>query len=150
MTAEGELSCLVYVSSATRLLGEKELLELLEGARRRNHAAGITGMLLYHEGNFMQVIEGPEGAVKVLESRVARDERHHGMITVYRAAVKERSFGDWSMAFRALDRAEAERIEGFQALGDGSFLESRFRERPTLVLQLLQKFARTTGRSGYM
>ncbi|HSM42684.1 MAG TPA: BLUF domain-containing protein, partial [Afifellaceae bacterium] len=50
--------CLVYVSAAHHLMGDDELTEILETSRARNAAAGITGMLLYKDGSFMQLLEG--------------------------------------------------------------------------------------------
>ena len=49
---------LIYVSSAIKLMHDDELLLLLEKARENNSRLGITGMLLYKEGNFMQMLEG--------------------------------------------------------------------------------------------
>jgi len=54
-----ELKALVYVSSATELLSDQALDELLQGARSTNERIGVTGVLLHCEGNFMQYVEGP-------------------------------------------------------------------------------------------
>ncbi len=63
---------LVYVSSATKLFSEAELVELLRQARARNSHSGITGMLLYSNGNFIQVIEGEETIVLALHQNLMR------------------------------------------------------------------------------
>lgn len=104
---------LVYVSSATRLFTPADLLALLDQSRRRNGAVGITGMLLYREGNFMQVLEGDAEAVKATHQRIAKDPRHRGLITLRNATVPKRSFGQWSMAFRNLELAETSEVEGY-------------------------------------
>ena len=54
---EHPLVSLSYVSSAVRKLDDHELLEVLRVARKNNERLGVTGMLLYHDGNFMQILE---------------------------------------------------------------------------------------------
>jgi len=51
---------LVYVSSATELFSDTQLENLLLRSRQNNSTLGITGMLLYKDGNFMQCLEGPK------------------------------------------------------------------------------------------
>ncbi len=57
---------LTYVSSAVRPFAEDELADLLAVSRQNNARLGITGMLLYKDGNFMQVLEGEEAEVRTL------------------------------------------------------------------------------------
>ena len=70
------------------------LLELLAVARRNNPRAGVTGQLLYKDGNFMQLIEGDEAAVRALFARIERDPRHGGVIVLLDHVVPEREFSD--------------------------------------------------------
>ncbi len=104
---------LVYVSSATRLFSPPDLLALLEQSRRNNSRVGITGMLLYREGNFMQVLEGDPAAVLETHQRIVKDLRHHGLITLKNGRVAARSFAQWSMAFRNLELADSAEIPGY-------------------------------------
>ncbi len=90
---------LVYGSSSPGLLSNDVLLDILRASRRNNPAVGVTGALLYAEGNFMQVLEGPAEAVESVYLRVRRDDRHRGVLTLIDAAVAERAFPDWSMGF---------------------------------------------------
>ena len=55
---------LTYLSSAVDLWTGAELDELLRQAREHNEEAQITGLLLYAGGNFIQTLEGPDGAVE--------------------------------------------------------------------------------------
>ena len=72
---------------------------LLEHARRNNEKAGVTGMLLYKDGNFMQVLEGEERVVQALSAKIGRDPRHEKMVTLLEGPLAEREFSDWSMGF---------------------------------------------------
>jgi hypothetical protein len=138
---DGDLILLVYVSSATRLYSRDELMEILRKGRANNMRAGITGMLLYHDGSFMQAIEGPTAAVEALEARIARDPHHHGMIGICRRPITERAFSDWSMGFAYLDR-ELDEEDGIHNLRAESFLAEDFTTSPSTALKLLRHFAR--------
>lgn len=91
---------LIYMSAATSLLTDKELDYLLRQSRTNNAQAAITGLLLYHEGRFMQLIEGPEEAVEALYKRIEQDPRHTDTAKLADKEVDVRSFPEWAMAFR--------------------------------------------------
>ena len=58
---------------------------------------GVTGMLLYHDGNFFQYLEGPARGLEVVMERVRRSRRHHSLYIHFKGAIERRHFGDWSM-----------------------------------------------------
>lgn len=91
---------LIYTSSAVELFREDELVELLKTSRDNNRRRGITGMLLYNDGNFLQVLEGPEESVRALYERIRQDPRHRNIIKLYEKPIDEPEFGQWEMAFR--------------------------------------------------
>jgi hypothetical protein len=107
------LFSIVYVSTATHPFSEAELLDLLRQSRARNAARGVTGMLLHKEGNFMQVIEGPEDQVRELFALISADPRHHGIIVLYEERISKRQFSDWSMSFVNLDKETVRDVPGF-------------------------------------
>ena len=81
-------------------------------ARKRNTAAGVTGMLLYLRGSFFQVIEGPADLVHGLYETISADQRHHRIRLLLDQPISHRSFADWSMGLARLDAAELDGIEG--------------------------------------
>lgn len=89
----------IYVSSASSLLGEEELILLLNASKPRNESNGITGMLLYKEGNIIQAIEGPRENVRRLMDKIKSDDRHHGVIELLQEVNNQRHFPDWSMDY---------------------------------------------------
>lgn len=95
----GDLVTLVYFSHARRPLDETELLDLLTVSRRNNQQNGITGMLLYADGNFVQALEGPKAAVEAIFERISVDPAHSGIVSTGIVPIKERQFGEWSMGF---------------------------------------------------
>src|SRR5579864_3373617 len=97
---------MVYTSTATALLERRELMDLLQKSIHRNTKAGITGLLLYKEGSFMQVLEGEEKAVKALFSKISHDPRHRNIITLIQETIQKREFPEAAMAFRDLQTGE--------------------------------------------
>src|SRR5574343_1452728 len=107
---------LVYVSSATSLFSKAELLELLTQSRIKNSALGITGMLLYKDGNFMQMLEGEDKAVRQLFETIRNDPRHHDSIVLIEEPAETAYFPDWSMGFRDLSDKSLETLPGFSQI----------------------------------
>jgi hypothetical protein len=90
---------LAYESQASVPLTAPDLLDLLAHSRANNAAAGVTGILLYRHGTFLQVLEGPRAKVDDLYATIARDSRHHEVSTVLVEERAERRFPDWTMGF---------------------------------------------------
>jgi len=99
----GGLIQIVYISTATKALSRDDLRDLLRGSHERNNRAGITGLLLYKDGQFMQALEGEESTVMALYSKINRDPRHHHVITLLHEQIQERQFPESLMAFRDLN-----------------------------------------------
>jgi hypothetical protein len=104
---------MAYVSTASKLFDSDELRLLLKQARENNNRDGITGMLLYKNGQFMQVLEGSAEAVTATFSRISRDPRHRKVKVLLNGAVQERRFSSWSMAFRDLSLPDHQEVPGF-------------------------------------
>jgi hypothetical protein len=89
----------IYASRATPGFRETELPRILETSRANNAAVGVTGMLLYVDGNFFQVLEGDEAAVTAIFERICRDTRHGRVTQIIREPVFERDFPEWTMGY---------------------------------------------------
>jgi hypothetical protein len=96
---------LMYVSGATRSVTDTDIRAILDSSRRRNAALGITGLLLYGEGAFIQVLEGEREKVLTLTTIIRTDPRHRNYMTMLEHDVKSRAFGQWQMGFKRLDPA---------------------------------------------
>lgn len=107
------LVSLTYMSTATLVFGRPALRELLETSRLNNHAAGLTGMLLFDATHFIQTLEGPAASVDATFTRIGADGRHRDVIVALREDVDVRRFADWSMGFDALSEEEVASVEGF-------------------------------------
>ena len=70
---------------------------ILESARRHNQDSGVTGILVYGGGVFMQAIEGGRQAVSDLYGTISRDARHKDVVLLHYEEIAERRFGGWTM-----------------------------------------------------
>jgi hypothetical protein len=93
---------ITYLSTETQPFSRSQLFDLLARSRAFNTRADITGLLLYKQTHFMQVLEGPRGAVEDLYRKIRTDERHFDVITLISERILKRSFHGWSMGFRDL------------------------------------------------
>ena len=134
---------IVYVSTANQLLDSAQLQELQRVSRRNNTAIGVTGMLLYKGGNFMQVIEGEERIVQDLLTKITRDSRHHAVSVLLRQTLSAREFGEWSMGFRDLSSPEVLAMPGYSEFLNVPLTDEQFFEDPTRTQRLLMTFRRT-------
>ena len=100
---------ILYVSSTTRDVNEAELLSILDASRRNNSKVGVSGVLMYIDGGFMQVLEGEHNAVEQTLARIRNDKRHWNA-TVLMDRTAPRCFGEWSMGFQRPLKAAADGI----------------------------------------
>lgn len=104
---------LVYVSTAKKMMEDADLLELLTQSRERNLRQNVTGVLLYSEGTFMQVLEGSKEDVYAIYDSIERDLRHRNIIKLVKGQADKRVFPNWSMAFTSVNAETLELIEGY-------------------------------------
>ena len=104
---------LAYVSTETEPFSQIDLVELLAVARAANAERGVTGLLLYREGCFYQVLEGNEFAVNKTFNDIERDPRHRDVQVLFKGESESREFPDWQMGFLNLDGIEVDALSGF-------------------------------------
>lgn len=107
-----ELIHCIYANAACGDLGTQELSDQLEAARENNARLGLTGMLLYAEGSFFQVLEGPADVVDALYAKLERDQRHEQVTLIIKEPIPRRYFDDWSMGFCKISREELAGMSG--------------------------------------
>ncbi|MBK9447358.1 MAG: BLUF domain-containing protein [Betaproteobacteria bacterium] len=124
-SADQAVLTIVYVSAATHPMSEEGLAALLKQARENNASHGVTGVLLYHDGNFMQLLQGPADDVRNIYAAIESDPRHHMVTPIVDETGLPREFADWAMACGQIDTRTWETLmvklspDG-SALSDGS------------------------------
>ena len=98
-----------------------EIAAILATARRNNHRLGVTGALLYSDGGFAQVLEGPRSAVEAIYEVIACDPRHTGLTLRHFHPVETRSFAAWDMGYAGDDPARLARPACGMAPYEGSW-----------------------------
>ena len=104
---------IVYVSTAIALMSEEQLAHLLNVSRKKNKKYNVTGILLYCQGTFMQVIEGEKNNVDLIYKSIELDKRHKNIIKLSVGIITKRNFPEWPMAFASVNAEKLREIEGF-------------------------------------
>jgi hypothetical protein len=95
---------LIYRSAASAPFSERELTNLLQRARDNNAQFGLTGLLLYENGSFLQVLEGEREPLLAVYGRILKDPRHQRVTKLLEQELDKRRFGDWQMGFVSVTR----------------------------------------------
>jgi hypothetical protein len=93
------LAQVAYSSKARHSFSEQDLDEMLATARIKNKALGLSGLLLYQDGVFLQFLEGQRHAVDDLLKTIEADARHESVRLIWRRVIETRDFADWQMGF---------------------------------------------------
>ena len=117
------------------------LPSILEAAVRNNKRRSLTGMMLYSDGNILQVLEGEDDLVHQTFHSILADARHHGVFVLKDSEIAARHFTAWSMGFKQLTSVDLEAVPAaasvFRARGD----EIALRVRQSDALDILKLFA---------
>lgn len=105
---------LVYVSYAVKPFTERGLEKLLIHCRDNNKINAITGILLYIDGKFVQILEGSKVKVKALFEKILKDRRHRHISRILEGPMAKRNFPGFSMGFQTMDDATFTRLSGYK------------------------------------
>lgn len=101
---------LLYVSNTSRSVSQAELSQILAVSRSNNAGLGVTGMLLYLDGGFLQVLEGEPRIVEELYEKIARDKRHWNAAKLLDRDAPP-AFAQWSMGFKHVSQDDGSAFE---------------------------------------
>lgn len=127
---------IAYVSSALMPLNAGFLSDILESSRRNNLRDGITGVLMYHDNLFFQVLEGEKSLVELCYGRIVSDTRHAAISLILVNPVVRRSFSGWSMEYAGPDDIAGYTNRSIHSLDALRTLEVYQRDRLALNLAL--------------
>ncbi len=131
---------LVYVSKASHPMRDQDLTELLEQSRERNARNDVTGMLLYKDRRFIQLLEGHEDNLQKIFASIRSDERHCDVELLWLRYVQFRDFPDWTMGFKNVDDIDPATLPGYTPFLERDFRYENFLENSTEVHQMLLAF----------
>ncbi|WP_370261899.1 BLUF domain-containing protein [Limnobacter sp.] len=125
------MHAIAYVSCASRPLSDDDLEFILLSSRINNEKHGITGVLLHHDSNFLQYIEGEKDSLLAVYNRIKSSNCHRNIFEMLNGPVPQRYFSSWSMGFATVPKtlllkleqakwaSQVEDLAGGQAQSDG-------------------------------
>lgn len=137
----GSLHRVVYMSTAVGVLRADELDRIYLRAKSANAGAAITGLMLFYEGMFLQVLEGPAAGVTSLMERIRRDRRHSGLTILESSPIAERSFAGAAMQFIAARNLSTGEKQAFSELRQAVSLRPNLPASDYGLSALLASFA---------
>lgn len=134
---------LAYTSVAAVGFQEDELTRILEHSRTHNASVGITGVLLYVRGSFIQVLEGKRAAVEALYECIKKDPRHINVNLLLNRPIVQRLFSNWAMGYTILTEHESYETQAILInYNEGSAV----RQGNDIVFKMLRIFYETNRR----
>jgi hypothetical protein len=129
-----------YVSRAAKAMTQESLLALLQQCLANNEASGVTGMLLYGNDTFLQVLEGEEVVLDTVIDKIRNDPRHSKIQFLYRKPLEHRQYSEWSMGFKRVSSEGLNDIAGLSAFGAKDFNFDYLIEHEAVVDTLMDHF----------
>lgn len=129
----------IYSSHVSRLFSRTTMSAITTVSRRNNVKAEVSGLLIYHDRRFFQVLEGEEAVLSRLMTRIASDPRHVGLLIIEHGRIERRAFTTWR-ACRCLDAVPSQEAAAFSALADLVPVNSDLRGRDPGVRQHVRSF----------
>ncbi|MEM7624528.1 MAG: BLUF domain-containing protein [Planctomycetota bacterium] len=128
---------LLYISDASDDLNTDNLDAMVRPFRTKNRARGVTGVLFYSAGHFIQLLEGAGPIVERLYETIRADPRHHNVRRLVMCPVDRRMFREWDMGLLNLD--ERSKLDQQRLVRLVREAEQEKQETP-LALRLLSDF----------
>lgn len=133
-----------YVSTGCDCLKYDDIKGILEQSQYNNKAQNITGILVYCNKHFFQILEGEKDAVlKVFES-ILVDRRHDNVIKIQEGYIKDRNFKSWNMAFKSYNK-ELKQLDDFNNEQFYSYLKEISINQDQVSLKVLSDFFDLNG-----
>ncbi len=133
---------LLYTSVARREWSFNELIKLIEKSREKNLRLNITGLLVYHNREFMQILEGEKETVLELYDTIANDQRHTAVRIFWEHPISERGFSNWAMGFINTEKLDMSTLTGYSRFLQEGFHSSEISRRTIgkkLILNLKEQ-----------
>ncbi len=136
------LSQLVYISVRSTECTDQEIEKILESSIHNNGKIDITGVLLYSDQKFLQVLEGEYKQIIELYDKIKEDKRHKNVVMLSLGGIKERNFPSWQMGSKKISLDDVdfntsmtnEDKQEFKAILNGK------KEQSQKVIDVIKKF----------
>ena len=100
------LSTVCYISSASKSLENLNLKHLYNTSKINNAQQHITGILIYQNGNFLQILEGENKTINKLYRLIKSDNRHTNILQIINKSILAPIFEDYQTGFSIVDNSK--------------------------------------------
>lgn len=127
---------LVYSSSPAKKMMQSHLYIILRNARLKNKRSNITGLLVFTDGIFLQVLEGEENIVKTIFETIQSDTRHQDITILFEGYVGDRAFPNWEMAYSSPSARDMANWSGLDNATTIQAILSNMKSKPDMAPKL--------------
>lgn len=131
---------LVYISEAAEDISYTDIQDILASSRRNNARDEITGLLIFRDGHFLQLLEGDEKSVRKVLNKILLDDRNYSLRVLVEARSDERLYPTWNMAFCDGDispNSKQDLIDLFDTCLEGAA------DKRSLIMPMLKQFSKS-------
>lgn len=130
---------IVYHSNASVKMKDSEIFKIVAKAQKNNKKAGITGLLLFIDDCFIQLLEGEEKSVKALYNKIMHDERHERPKVILQGNIAKRDFESWNMGLKIFTSQDIHDLKEINQNPDFDLLKD-LKEKQDLAIELMRFF----------
>lgn len=123
---------------------DSEIFKIVETAQKYNKPHDITGLLLFIEGAFIQLLEGEESVIKDLYRKISQDERHEQAKSLMQGPIKKRDFESWNMGLKIFTKQDIDDLKMINQNQDFNLLKD-LTTKQDLAIELMRYFYKNGG-----
>lgn len=136
---------ILYSSVATSNLEREELESIAEVSQRNNRKTGVSGILVYNNREFLQLLEGPMEQVLDLMDKISKDPRHSYIRVIWQHEIDHRGFESWDMGLVDMEGIDEMLEDGYLVYAKKNFSEVEQTEYNTTGKSLLHVLTKKLG-----
>lgn len=140
---------IAYVSLSLNPLTPELLSNILQVSQSNNRRDKITGILMFHDMLFFQVLEGEHSVVERCYVRIVQDPRHTNVSLMLDSAAQNRTFPDWAMAYAGPDEVGQYTQNSIKSLADLKSGKDATEASNSLAFKLADSVFRNSRHLGY-
>lgn len=123
------------------MFSNEEIIDIINVSRVNNARLGVTGLLIYHEGSIIQILEGEKEVLYTLYNKISKDTRHKAIIKVLDFSITERNFREWSMGFKQVSNENWSELKGYLNLDNVDEFQQLRDSGNAHIISMINSFA---------
>jgi hypothetical protein len=141
---EDQVYHLSYVSTGCDSLRYEDIKSILDSSVKNNRDDNVTGILVYCNKHFFQIIEGDKDAIQSIFNKILIDPRHDNVIKIQEGYTSQRQFQNWNMAFKSYNK-ELKDLDNFNNEQFYSYINNNLCVKSCISVKVLADFFDLNG-----